>query len=93
MLYTRYTNTAFFVFQEFFIVFRYIFLVLSPKTGRSHPRTLYFQWFAGMIHIFKAQEFILFTVSKGFTVISAHAGIRLLLTAFLTERIFDQAVQ
>ena len=33
------------------------------------------------------------TISAGFAVISTHAGIKPLLTAFLTERIFDQAEQ
>ncbi len=36
--------------------------------------------------------FIDFTVSVGLTVISAQAGIRPLLTAFLTDLIFDQTV-
>ena len=38
-------------------------------------------------------KFIASTIAAGFTVISTHAGIKPLLTAFLTERIFDHAVQ
>jgi hypothetical protein len=37
--------------------------------------------------------FISFTVSTGFMVISAQAGMRPLLTAFLTDLMLDQAVQ
>ena len=37
--------------------------------------------------------FILSTIGAGFAVISAQAGINPLFTAFLTDRIFDQAEQ
>ena len=38
-------------------------------------------------------EFIFSTIDNGFTVISAQAGIRPLLTAFLTDLMLDHAVQ
>jgi hypothetical protein len=47
----------------------------------------------GRFQVLYLYEFMLFTVSAGLTVISAQAGIRLLLTAFLTDLILDHAVQ